>query len=57
MWCAANEHYQPEVSEAGLSQGSAAVLPVLLIAVGIRSTVPLTLTAGCHFQMGVEEGY
>ena len=57
MWCAANEIYRPEVSEAGLSQGSAFVLPVLLIAVGIRSTEPLTLTDGCHFQMGVEESY
>jgi GNAT superfamily N-acetyltransferase len=57
MWCADNELYRPEVIGAGLSQGSSVVAPVLLIAVGIRSTVPLTLASGCHFQMGVEESY
>lgn len=57
MWCASNDHYRAQVVEAGLHQGSAFVLPVVLIAVRINATRSLDVTAGSHFQIGVEEIY
>jgi hypothetical protein len=42
---------------AGFIEGAEFALPVVLIAVRIRSRQALELPRGCHFPIGVEEIY